>query len=78
MLARDQEDYDSYCSQIRREYAHVPDEAFASGRAAALRSLVRAPRLYRTEWFHRELEAKARANVEREIAQLEQQEQSKL
>ncbi|WP_340295988.1 hypothetical protein, partial [Aquipuribacter hungaricus] len=69
VLAAPPERYDTYAADVRREYAHVPDAAFAAGRAAVLRRLVAADRLYRTPtaaaW-----EAAARANVSRELAVL--------
>jgi predicted metal-dependent HD superfamily phosphohydrolase len=53
---------------VRREYAHVPDEAFRAGRAKVMASFLAAP-VYRTLHFtHRE--SRARENIAREIAEL--------
>jgi predicted metal-dependent HD superfamily phosphohydrolase len=61
--------YDTYAAQVRREYAHVPDDLFRAGRAAVLRHLLDLPALYRlpstSGW-----EPRARANLERELAAL--------
>ena len=36
ILARAADRYQDYAADVRREYAHVPDPAFRSGRAAIL------------------------------------------
>ena len=59
--------FDEYEQQVRLEYAHVPDEAFRSRRAALLRALLARPALYRTEVFRTPLEATARANLHRSL-----------
>jgi predicted metal-dependent HD superfamily phosphohydrolase len=69
VLAADPARYRDYTDGVRREYAHVPDEQFAAGRAAVLRSLLDLPALYRTPEA-RAWEAVARANVEAELARL--------
>jgi predicted metal-dependent HD superfamily phosphohydrolase len=70
VLASAPEEYDRYAAAVRREYAHVPDEAFRAGRAAVLRHLLDLPRLYRTATLAGRWEAPARANLERELAAL--------
>ena len=55
---------------MRREYAHVPDEAFRAGRAAILRDLLAKPHLFHTAYAREHWEASARGNAEREVAQL--------
>lgn len=62
--------YERYAEQVRQEYAHVPDAAFAHGRAQILRALVDRPMLYRCPHARRGWEAPARANVARELAAL--------
>jgi predicted metal-dependent HD superfamily phosphohydrolase len=57
-------------SQIRREYAHVPDSDYRAGRMRVLRGFLDRPRLYSTEHFHAMLEARARDNLQRELAAL--------
>lgn len=61
--------YEQYATDVRREYAHVPDVLFRAGRAAVLRRLLAHPNLFRTptgaSW-----EAAARTNVSRELAGL--------
>jgi predicted metal-dependent HD superfamily phosphohydrolase len=70
VLARDPDGYRAYAEDVRREYAHVPDDAFAAGRAAVLAALLAAPTLFRTEEGRRRWEDRARANVEAEVARL--------
>lgn len=68
VLAAPAERYEAYSRDVRAEYAHVPDDAFAAGRSALLRGLVDRPRLYagrRPEW-----EVRARANVDAELRRL--------
>jgi predicted metal-dependent HD superfamily phosphohydrolase len=57
-----------YERQIRLEYAHVPDDAFRTGRAKVLRGFLQRERIYRTEPFHAALEARARANLAASLA----------
>lgn len=52
-----------YEAQIRQEYAHVPDEAFAAGRAAILRRFAERPSLYFSDWGRTRFEQQARTNL---------------
>ena len=70
ILAAPPERYTEYVADVRREYAHVPDDLFAAGRAAVLRDLLAKPTLFHTEHARRHWEPPARANVEAELAQL--------
>ena len=63
--------YAEYVGQVRREYAHVPGYAFATARAAILRDLLAKETLFHTAYARDRWEAAARANVEREVAELE-------
>ena len=70
ILAADDERYAAYTSAIRKEYAHVPDDAFRTGRAKVLVSLLELPAIYRLGPLKDEWEARARANLERELRAL--------
>jgi predicted metal-dependent HD superfamily phosphohydrolase len=70
VLAAGPERYAAYVTGVRREYSHVPDEAFRRGRAEVLRALLAAPTLFRTAPGRRLWERDARANVEAELAAL--------
>jgi predicted metal-dependent HD superfamily phosphohydrolase len=63
-------DYDGYAAAVRREYAHVPDDAFRAGRSAVLRRLLALPSLYRLPASRAAWEEPARANLRRELAGL--------
>ncbi|MEU6714767.1 metal-dependent phosphohydrolase [Nonomuraea sp. NPDC046802] len=62
--------YDAYAAAIRQEYAHIPDELFAKGRAEVLARLLAVPRLYRTARARDLWEERARANLSAELAAL--------
>lgn len=62
--------YAEYEHQVRREYDWVPDPAFAEGRARILRAFLARPRIYGTDRFAGQLEARARANLARSLAAL--------
>ena len=70
ILGADETNYDAYATQVRQEYIHVPDELFAGARKVLLQAFLDAPRLYYTDYFFQQLEARARANLIRELATL--------
>jgi predicted metal-dependent HD superfamily phosphohydrolase len=70
ILAAAPERYAGYAAGVRREYGHVPDEAFRAGRAKVLVGFLARPRLYATASLAALWEAKARANLTAEIAAL--------
>jgi predicted metal-dependent HD superfamily phosphohydrolase len=67
VLARPPAEYDAYAAAVRREYPHVPDDAFRAGRVAVLRRLLALPQLYRVPELHAAWEPRARANLSREL-----------
>jgi predicted metal-dependent HD superfamily phosphohydrolase len=70
ILAADRQRYDEYAHDVRREYAHLDDETFRTGRAAVLRGLLDKPTLFHTPYARASWEGAARANVERELTAL--------
>ena len=70
ILAADEERYASYTSAIRREYAHVPDDAFRAGRTQVLTALLELPSIYRHAAIRDEWEATAQANLKAELEDL--------
>ncbi|AKU17250.1 HD domain-containing protein [Luteipulveratus mongoliensis] len=68
ILASGLERYDAYVQDVRAEYAAVPDDAFATGRAAVLQALLDQPSLFTTAYAQEHWEAEARANVTRELS----------
>ncbi|NUP81578.1 MAG: metal-dependent phosphohydrolase [Nonomuraea sp.] len=63
--------YDAYAADIRREYAHVPDDLFRKGRSEVLRRLLAVPELYRTSRARELWEDRARANMTAELTRLQ-------
>lgn len=64
-------DYDRYAADIRREYAHLDAETFRLGRLAVLRSLLQRSDLFVTTRGRQLFDAQARANLRREIGELQ-------
>ena len=71
ILAADETRYADYVAGVREEYAHVPDDDFARGRAAVLRALMAQPSLFRTPTARASWETAARANVTAELTRLD-------
>ena len=70
VLGSDLAAYERYRAGVRREYSHVPEDAWKVGRAAVLRSLVRREPLYLTGVGRERWGEAARRNMERELASL--------
>ncbi|MEU7903183.1 metal-dependent phosphohydrolase [Actinoplanes sp. NPDC049118] len=70
ILASAPDDYAAYTAAIRREYAHVPDDAFRGGRAQVLKALLELPSIYRHPPLREAWEGRARANLEAELKTL--------
>jgi predicted metal-dependent HD superfamily phosphohydrolase len=70
ILAAPPERYAEYVADVRREYADVPDELFAAGRAAVLRALLAKPTLFHTAHAREHWEPPARSNVGAELSSL--------
>jgi predicted metal-dependent HD superfamily phosphohydrolase len=68
--------YREYVDGVRREYAHVDDDAFRVGRAAVLRDLEAKPTLFHTGYAMKHWETAARENIRRELTELEQRDVS--
>ena len=70
ILGAEPERYRRYAEDIRREYAHVRDEDYRSGRTRVLRHLLEADPLYPDPELSARYEARARSNMSAEIASL--------
>lgn len=62
--------YRAYAEAVRKEYGHLPDEDWRSGRQAVLNRLLAADPLYPDPGFRAALEAQARLNIEAELKAL--------
>jgi predicted metal-dependent HD superfamily phosphohydrolase len=67
ILGSDQARYAEYAADVRKEYAHVPEPLWQTGRTAVLQRLLEADPLFPDERFQRELGAQARENMTAEI-----------
>jgi predicted metal-dependent HD superfamily phosphohydrolase len=63
-------EYRAYAQAIRGEYATVPDELYRPGRRGVLEGFLARERIYHTGKLRSLWEARARANLAREIAEL--------
>ncbi|MBN9620380.1 MAG: hypothetical protein J0H43_11715 [Actinobacteria bacterium] len=70
ILGADPDGYAAYVAGVRAEYAAVPDDAWRSGRAAVLTSLLDLDPLFRTAAARERWAAAARRNVAAELARL--------
>lgn len=60
--------YAAYLAGVRKEYAHLSDAVFASGRRAVVADLLSRPRLFSTPYARAHWESLARANLTAELA----------
>ena len=72
ILGADPERYRAYAEAVRREFGHVPDDAWRSGRSAVLNSMLWAKPLYPNSRFRAALEARARRNMHAELKALDE------
>lgn len=70
ILGSDAPTYNAYAAAIRREYSHVPDNAYRAGRASVLERFAARPKIYPDATFARKFEQPARANIARELKSL--------
>jgi predicted metal-dependent HD superfamily phosphohydrolase len=70
ILGADPAGFDAYDRAIRAEYAHVPEDAWRSGRGAVLRRLLARDPIFLTEPFRARHEAAARRNLRAAIDRL--------
>jgi predicted metal-dependent HD superfamily phosphohydrolase len=71
ILSAPRQRYDAYVAGVRRDYAHISDTDFATGRQAVLHDLAGRERLFHTAYGREHWEPAARANLERELGQLQ-------
>ena len=61
-------DYQKYSEQIREEYAIYPDFMYNSGRKKALQHFLQMGTIYKTAYFMKKFEEKARENILNELS----------
>ncbi|WP_301175939.1 HD domain-containing protein [Actinomadura geliboluensis] len=67
ILGADPDQYAAYTAAVREEYAFVPDEFFAAGRAEVLNGLLALPKLFHTPPARERFEERARSNIRTEL-----------
>lgn len=67
VLGRPAPEYTRYLDAVRQDFSHVPDAAFAAGRAAVVRQLLALDPIYRTRTGQVRWEARARVNLAAEL-----------
>ena len=70
ILASDPARFDEYETQVRREYAHIPDRLFRMGRTKILNQFLARTSIYSTGHFKERFETRARENIARSLARL--------
>jgi predicted metal-dependent HD superfamily phosphohydrolase len=70
ILAAPPDRYAEYVAGVRREYAHVPEDAFTTGRLAVLEALADKEHLFETSHGRAAWEPTARANLAAELVSL--------
>lgn len=70
ILGSDPRRYREYVEDVRREYAHVPDDQWRIGRAEVLKSLIGHGPIFPAEALRAELEDQARQNMADELSSL--------
>lgn len=65
--------YAEYVAAVRAEYAHLEDDLFRDGRAHLLEQLADKPHLFHSPHARERWERAARANLDRELAELTRQ-----
>ena len=67
ILGASEQRYARYATDIRKEYAWVPEAEYRAGRKAVLEGFLKRPAIYRTAWLLAEGEERARANMTAEL-----------
>ena len=70
ILGADPEGYAAYVAGVRSEYRHVDDDDWRVGRTSVLDGFLDRPTIYRTAAGRDRWEARARANLAAELAEL--------
>jgi predicted metal-dependent HD superfamily phosphohydrolase len=70
ILGSDPERYAGYVADVRREYSHVPEPLWRTGRTLVLQRLLESEPLFPDRDFAARFEAQARSNMETELRTL--------
>jgi predicted metal-dependent HD superfamily phosphohydrolase len=68
ILASEEDKYDQYATNVRKEYGHYSDPVYRAGRKKVLEQFLERDRIYLSPIFEgNAMEEKARRNMKREI-----------
>ncbi len=70
ILGAEPRSYTAYVTGVRFEYFFVDEPRWRTGRGRILQDFLARPRIFATDYMHTELEHRARANIEAELALL--------
>ncbi|MEZ4827843.1 MAG: hypothetical protein R3C61_16390 [Bacteroidia bacterium] len=70
ILGKEKDDYHTYASNVRREYAIYPDSLYNPGRKNVLQHFLAMEQIFKTEVFRNKYEVQARANIREEMERL--------
>ena len=70
ILGAEPHSYQSYVNGVRAEFYFVDDDRWRSGRGRVLQGFLDLPHIFTTKYMRNELEHRARANIEAELATL--------
>ena len=71
ILGANSDDYMHYARSIRKEYEHLTDKEYRTGRASFLSAVDKKEAIYKTDAFRDLFELNARENIRSELANLE-------
>lgn len=71
ILGQTLDDYQKYTEQIREEYSIYPDFMYNSGRKKVLNYFLDMDEIYKTPYFKKNYEQKARVNIKNDLSELE-------
>ncbi len=70
ILGRSEREYAAYEQAIRKEYSHVSEVRYRSGRTEVLRSFLARPSIYSLDYFYSRYQQQAVLNLQRAIRNL--------
>lgn len=70
ILGANTADYKNYTIAIRKEYRLYPDFLYKAGRKKVLAHFLEMPMIYKTEYFKKRYEERARENLRTELREL--------
>ncbi|PKV49194.1 putative metal-dependent HD superfamily phosphohydrolase [Aquimarina sp. MAR_2010_214] len=67
ILGSDWKNYEEYFKNVRKEYKYYPDFMYNKGRIKVLNHFINMPAIFKSEYFYKRFEAKAKENLQQEI-----------